>query len=393
MNSNPKKILIAGGGIGGLMAAQTLVQSGFAVHVLERAARFAEVGAGLQLGPNATWILNKWNLFDLVEMHLVTPDEIRIMDAVSDEQIGRVPLGAVFLQRFGTPYAVAHRADLHKALLQACIAQPMIDLETGQTVTGYEETGDGIVVRTENGARIEGDALIGADGIWSTIRRQMFRDAAPEFAGHVAYRALIDPEAMPAECAWNASTLWAGPDTHLVHYPVGAGSKFNIVAVTASTWRGENWNATADTEEVLEAFSRSCPRVKTILGSADGYHKWALADLPPLQSWSRGRVTLLGDAAHAVLPYLAQGAAMAIEDANQLADSLARTDGHFESAFVHYQNARQPRTTRMHKESRFNGSVYHATGIKRAIRNQIMKRLTPESWYKRVEWIYQAPKG
>lgn len=383
--------LIAGGGIGGLMAALTLARSGFSAHVLERAEVFGEVGAGLQLGPNATRILAKWGLQDHLEADLVAPEAVRIMDGVGGNPVAEMPLGDRFTKRFGSPYQVIHRADLHSALLNACSREAGIVLETGVTAIRFEQSAEDVTVFTSEGRAIPGRALIGADGIRSAVRQQLLGDGEPLFANHTAYRALIPRDAMPEDCAWNAAALWAAPGCHLVHYPLRAGRQFNVVAISTSAWRGEGWSETASSDEVLEEFGRVCPQIERILKAAEEIRKWALADRPPARTWSAGRVTLLGDAAHPVLPYLAQGAAMAIEDADQLAECLKNDASDPEAAFDRYQSVRQPRTTRLYKASRYQGDVYHAGGFKRLIRNQIMGRLRAEQWYKRVAWIYDTP--
>ena len=387
---NDRPILIAGGGIAGLMCALTCARSGFSVHVLERAEAFEEVGAGLQLGPNATRVLAKWGLRDRLEADLVAPENLRIMDAVTGNRIGEMPLGDRFTQRFGAPYQVTHRADLHRALLEACTSETRIMLETGVSATRFEQADDAVTLYTPQGRAIEGHALIGADGIRSVVRQQLVGDGEPQFANHTAYRALIPRDAMPEESAWSAAALWMAPGCHLVHYPLRAGRQFNMVAVSTSAWRGEGWSETASPGEVLAEFGPVCQAIERILKAAGDIRKWALADRPPVSTWSAGRVTLLGDAAHPVLPYLAQGAAMAIEDADHLAECLKHAGGKPEAAFPHYQALRQPRTAKLQKASRFQGDVYHASGLKRLIRNQIMGRQSTDQWYKRVAWIYDA---
>ena len=297
-NASSETVLVVGGGIGGLMTALTLARSGYAVHLLEQAAVFAEVGAGVQLGPNATRILQEWNLLENLENTLVRPDEVRILDAVQDRLVGRMPLGKAVHHRFGAPYAVIHRGDLHTALLDACLAEAGITIETGQTIVGYAQSSNGVELQTDEGRKIPGAALVGADGLWSTVRRQMLGDGMPDYAGHTAYRALVGPDAMPDHGTANATTLWAGPGMHLVHYPVSGGERYNVIAICENTWRDDGWHGTGTREEVVLQFQHCCDRLIRILEASPNYGKWALADRPPARTWSDGRVTLLGDAAH-----------------------------------------------------------------------------------------------
>ena len=385
-----RPILIAGGGIGGLMAALTLARSGFNAHVLERAEAFGEVGAGLQLGPNATRILTKWGLQGHLEADLVAPQAVRIMDGVDGEPVAEMPLGDQFTKRFGSPYQVIHRADLHRALLEACGREASVVLETGVSAIRFEQDADGVTIFTSEGRAVPGHALIGADGIRSAVRQQLLGDGEPDYANHTAYRATLPRDAMPADCAWDAAALWTAPGCHLVHYPIRGGRDFNMVAISTSTWRGTGWSETASSAEVLAEFGKVCPQIEGLLSAPGEIRKWALADRPPADNWTAGRVTLLGDAAHPVLPYLAQGAAMAIEDTDRLATCLKDAGGEPEAAFKRYEALRQPRTARLRKASRVQGGVYHAGGIKRLIRNQIMKRLSAEQWYNRVAWIYDS---
>lgn len=384
-------ILIAGGGIGGLAAALMLAKTGHTVHVLEQAREFSEIGAGLQLGPNANKVLRKWGVLDILEPDLVAPDELRFMDGVSDQVIGQIPLGQSFVDRFGAPYYVAHRGDLHRALFKTCEGQSAITLETGISLEAYEQDDAGVTVRTSDGRTLSASALIGADGLWSKVRAQMLGDGAPDFANHTTYRTLLKPEDMPESTRWNAATLWAGPNTHLVHYPISGRRYYNIVATFCSDWRNVGWNEPGDKDELLHEFRKDCPRALDILKAGTSYRKWAIADRPPAKRWIDGRIALLGDAAHPVLQYFAQGAAMAIEDADRLAESLKETGGRFNAAFGLYEAARQPRTAKLRDESRYLGGIYHARGIKRFFRNRVMQRQKPEDWYNRVEWVYSGP--
>lgn len=380
--------IVAGGGIGGLAVALTLAKTGNKVRVVEQAHEFSEIGAGLQLGPNAGKVLSKWGVTDYLESDLVAPNELRMMDGVSGSLVGLIPLGGTFIKRFGSPYYVAHRGDLHRALHKACKAQKNIKLETNKPVIGYEQDEKCVTVRLEDGKTIKGKALIGADGLRSKIREQMIGDGAPDYANHTCYRALLTPEEMPEDFRWNAATLWAGPQTHLVHYPISGGKQYNIVATVCSDWRQEGWNAPAENDELLQYFSKGCEGVKRIINASTDYRKWALADRKPITTWIDGKVVLLGDAAHPVLQYFAQGAAMALEDADCLAEMLQQSSGELAPAFSKYAALRQPRTAKLYTESRKLGEIYHAKGIKRLLRNIVMRRTRPDTWYQKVSWIY-----
>jgi len=389
--NDDRPVIVAGGGIGGLAVALTLAKTGYAVHVIEQASEFSEIGAGIQLGPNAGKVLEKWGVTEHLKPHLVAPNELRMMDGVSGSLVGLIPLGGTFTNRFGAPYYVAHRGDLHRALHAACKKQKNIVLETSQPLAGYEQDETGVLAYIADGKTLRGSALIGADGLRSRVRAQMLDDGLPDYANHTCYRTLLTPDQMPEDVRWNAATLWAGPQTHLVHYPISGGKQYNIVATVTSDWRQEGWNEPADQDELIGYFAKGCPRVKKIIRASNDYHKWALADRKPVTNWTDGRVVLLGDAAHPVLQYYAQGAAMALEDADCVAEMLARTNGAFGPAFEQYAAARQPRTARLYHESRKLGELYHATGIKRFVRNIVMRRTRPDTWYEKVTWIYAGP--
>ncbi|MBZ0218623.1 MAG: FAD-dependent monooxygenase, partial [Fimbriimonadaceae bacterium] len=374
-------IIIAGGGIGGLAVALTLAKTGHSVHVVEQAKEFSEIGAGIQLGPNAGKVLGKWGVTEHLKDDLVAPTELRMMDGISGSLVGLIPLGGTFSGRFGSPYYVAHRGDLHRALHKACKGEKNIKLQTSKPVERYKQDEAGVTVHLESGKPIKGKALIGADGLRSKVREQMLRDGAPDYANHTCYRTLLTPEQMPEDVRWNAATLWAGPQTHLVHYPISGGKQYNIVATVCSDWRQEGWNAPASTDELQQYFKKGCDRVQRIIKASSDYRKWALADRKPVTTWTDGRVVLLGDAAHPVLQYYAQGAAMALEDADCLAEMLVQTKGEIVPAFAKYAAARQPRTAKLYRESRKLGEIYHASGIKRFVRNIVMRRTRPDTWY------------
>ena len=370
-------ILIVGGGIGGFAAALALAQKGFRVQLLEQAESFAEIGAGIQLGPNVFKMFDVLGLTAAVRRLAVFPENLIMMDCVTAQEVTRVPLGQDFLDRFSHPYAVIHRADLHRVLLEACEGSNLISLETSQKV-----------------ATFEGGALIGADGLWSMIRSRLVDDGKPRVSGHIAYRAVLPTSEMPERLRWQDMVIWAGEKTHLVHYPLRGGELFNLVAVFHSDRFSEGWDTYGDVEELHERFAGTCEEVRTLLAKIESWRMWVLCDRPPIKEWSRGRMTLIGDAAHPMLQYLAQGANMAIEDAVCLADKLDRANGDFAGAFQAYQAARYLRTGRTQIMARVYGEVFHAGGVARELRNMMLGGRTPEQAYESMAWLYNVgPNG
>jgi 3-hydroxybenzoate 6-monooxygenase len=387
-------ILIVGGGIGGLAAALALANKGFRVQLLEQAEVFAEIGAGIQLGPNVFRMFKVLGVTDAVKKLAVFPENLIMMDCVTAKEVTRVPLGRGFLDRFHQPYAVIHRADLLRVLLQACRSSNLIGLETSQKVVSFDQLDERIILRTETGRSFEGAALIGADGLWSMIRSKLIGDGKPRVSGHIAYRAVLPTSEMPERLRWQSMVLWAGEKTHLVHYPLRGGELFNLVAVFHSDRFSEGWDTFGDVEELHERFAGNCEEVRTLLQKIESWRMWVLCDRPPIKEWSRGRITLLGDAAHPMLQYLAQGACMAIEDAVCLANKLDAADGDFAGAFQAYQAARYLRTGRVQITARIYGEVFHAGGVARELRNIMLGGRTPEQAYESMAWIYDvAPNG
>jgi 3-hydroxybenzoate 6-monooxygenase len=381
-------ILIVGGGIGGLAAALALAKRGFPAIVLEQAQSFGEIGAGIQLGPNAFHVLDRLGLGAELKRDAVFIDRLVMMDSLSGDEIAAIPVDAPFRARFGNPYAVIHRADLHGVLLAGCRAAPEVTLLTSQQVVGFEETASGVAAITRAGARHTGRALVGADGLRSKIREIVVADGPPRVAGHVTFRAVLPIEQMPEDLRWNAATLWAGPNTHLVHYPLRGWKLFNVVATFHSGTTVEAVNEPGDRDEILSAFRDVGPKPRSILEQPPAWRRWVLCDREPVETWTQGRVTLLGDAAHPMLQYFAQGACIALEDALTLAAKLAQADGDAAAAFRAYQAERLVRTARVQWSSRMLGELYHARGPYRRIRKQVFGAMTPEEFYDSLEWIY-----
>jgi len=385
------KVIVAGGGIGGLAAALGLARKGCRVTVLEQAEKFGEIGAGIQIGPNAFHAMDYLGIGDVGRARAVYVDAAIMMDGISGEQIFRVPLDEAFRQYCGNPYAVIHRADLHGAFLDACRANDAITLINRERVLAYENTASGVKVRTEAGNVYEADAMIGADGVRSKVREQITGGGANDplrVSGHVAYRAVLPIEQMPEDLRWNAPTLWAGPKCHMVHYPLQGWRSFNLVATFVTDLENVGSNEPGTREEVLSRFAQIVPKARKLLEVPTEWRRWVLGDRDPIANWADGRVALLGDAAHPTYQYFAQGACMAMEDAVCLADKVEKSGGDFTAAFQAYQLERIPRAYRVVLSSRELGRVYHAEGVERLVRNEWLKGKTPEQFYSSVFWLY-----
>jgi salicylate hydroxylase len=389
--AEPNTIIIAGGGIGGLATALALAQRGHRSTVLEQASQLGEIGAGIQLGPNAFRVLDQLGLGGALKETAVFIDRLIMMDSLSEETIVNIPVDEPFRRRFGNPYAVIHRADLHSALADACRASPLVSLLTSQRVAGFADDGKAVEVWTEAGERHRGAALVGADGLHSKIRAAIVADGAPRVPGHITYRAVLPIEQMPEDMRWNAATLWGGPNTHLVHYPLRGWKLFNIVATFHGDRTTEGANEEGSREEILEAYSAVGPKPRSIIETPKSWRKWVLADREPVENWTKGRVTLLGDAAHPMLQYMAQGACMAMEDGVVLAAAVDKAEGDMAEAFSLYQNARLTRTARMQWSARMMGEIFHAKGPYRLIRSEVFGKRSPEQYYDGLAWIYDGP--
>jgi salicylate hydroxylase len=391
MTSNNLPILIAGGGIGGLAAAYALARKGFSVRLLEQAPAFGEIGAGIQLGPNIFRALEKLGLKDqvLADAHVPPAQEMR--DALTGALITQVPLGKEYFERFGQPYALTHRADLHAAYLQVCQGSNRVMLENNRRVVDHADDGDGVTVRLESGEEIRGRALIGCDGMWSRVREKIVGDGKPRVSGHIAYRAVLRRAEVPDDLWRPEMVLWAGPRTHFVHYPLRHGELYNLVAVFHSDHYEEGWNAEGSKDVLWRHFEMQRPEVLRLLERIETWRMWVLCDREPVKNWSKGRVTLLGDAAHPMLQYLAQGACMATEDAIVLADKVAASPDDPAAAFKAYQQERYLRTGRTQIMARVYGEVYHARGVAAELREMALSPRTPEESYDGIAWLYGGP--
>jgi len=385
-------VIVAGGGIGGLATALALAQKQFRVVVLERAPHYQEIGAGIQLGPNAFHAFDRLKLGDAARSIAVFIDKLRLMDAITAEEITHVDLTERFRKRFGNPYAVVHRGDLHGILVKACEAEPGIELRTDCDVVGYEQNGSRASAMLSSGEQVSGRALIGADGLRSRIRQKMVNDGPPRVAGHTTYRSVIPTEQMPEDLRWNAATLWAGAKCHLVHYPLSGWKVFNL-AITCHNDPPEAFAAKPVThDEVMEGFKDIHPQAKAIIHHGKDWKAWVTCDRNPIERWVDGRVALLGDAAHPTLQYFAQGACMALEDAVCLAEKLHNRPDDTEAALQDYRSERLLRTARIQLQSRELGDhVYHPSGVHALLRNQMMRDMNFEKFCDNLAWLYESP--
>jgi 2-polyprenyl-6-methoxyphenol hydroxylase-like FAD-dependent oxidoreductase len=381
-------ILIAGGGIGGLAAAYALARKGFPVRVLEQAPEFKELGAGIQLGPNIFRAVEKLGLKQALLADVWRPGALEMRCALSGRQVTRVPLDQRFTDRFEQPYAVTHRADIHAVFLKACQNNNLVTLETQRQVERFEQDDDGVTITLQTGERVRGRALIGCDGVWSKIREQIVGDGKPRVSGHIAYRAVLKRAEVPPDLWQPDVVLWAGPRTHLVHYPLRRGEFYNLVAVFHSDRYVEGWNAEADADVLWAHFKGQRPEVLRMLERIETWRMWVLCDREPVKDWSRGRVTLLGDAAHPMLQYLAQGACMATEDAVWLAEKMAEQPDDPPAALQAYVQQRYLRTARVQIMARIYGDFYHARGPTAELRDQMLGGRSTEQAYDGMAWLY-----
>ncbi|MDR3373528.1 MAG: FAD-dependent monooxygenase [Ancalomicrobiaceae bacterium] len=386
-----RHIIIVGAGIAGLTAALTLDRIGVGVTLLEQASALSEVGAGLQLSPNASRILIEQDIGQSFRTAAFYPDSIRVLSTRSGGEVANLPLGAAFAARYGAPYLVIHRADLQASLVAAVTARGSIDLRLGITVTSVEQTDSGVTVRLASGETFSGDALIGADGVRSYVRTEVLGGAAPRYSGRLAYRATIPIEHTP-EPLRSVTCVWMAPRAHLVHYPVKSGREFNLVAVAESEWQSEGWSTPVARADVLKALAPDTDEVwpeipRGLLATPTNWTKWALCAVDPRFTWTKGRITLVGDAAHAMLPFAAQGAAMAIEDAEVLAASLKR-ERDVATALKAYEAARKPRVTAVVDLAAANGRIYHLGSVAAFARDAALRYLPPLFALNRQDWVY-----
>ena len=400
MDEDLKNILIAGGGIGGLAAALACSRAGWSVELIERSPAFGEVGAGIQMGPNVVQVLHGWGLAQALKQVAAFPEVLQVRSANSGAALGRLPLGERTRARYGAPYATIHRADLHRMLLAAVVQQGSTALHVGQQLLSYLDTGSAVQVHTVQGLQLQGGALVGADGLWSSVRQQMLgpNDGAPRVTGHLAYRALVPQQALPEALRTTQVTAWLGPRLHAVQYPVRRGELQNIVVIVQGPAPQdlENWDHAANAAGLDHALQGTCTALQDLVrGVSDhalaGWRLWPLCDRPPVRAadeMARGLVGLLGDAAHPMRPYLAQGAGMAIEDAAELQRALSMHDLEVPLRLTRYALNRWQRNARVQARSIRNGRIFHATGPVRWGRDGAL-RLLGERLLD-VPWLYRG---
>ncbi|RUP24146.1 MAG: FAD-dependent oxidoreductase [Curvibacter sp.] len=387
------EVLVAGGGIGGLAAALACARAGWVVRLFERAPVFSEVGAGIQISPNVVRVLHHWGLESALKTVAAFPDRLQVRSAVSGAELGALPFRGRAEGRYGAPYATIHRADLHHVLLEAVRAHGQVALHQASPVQGVHVAagGEGVILELEGRKRIEGDVLVGADGLWSQVRREVWGDAPPRVTGHLAFRAMLPQSSLPVSLRTQSVTAWLGPRLHVVAYPVRGGDWQNVVAIVHGEVEGDlsHWDHSTNAQQLQSALAGTCSGLQDLIKAVPEWRLWALCDRPPVagaDQMASGRVALLGDAAHPMRPYLAQGAGMAIEDAHALALSLAMTEIDLPTRLRRYALNRWQRCARVQARAERNGRIFHSGGWLRWGRDLGMQLLGERLLD--VPWLY-----
>ncbi len=387
---SPRAIAVAGGGIAGLTTALLLARAGFPARVFERSSQFSEVGAGLQLSPNAGRILDHVGLGPALDAVAVRPEAIELRGMANGRLVVALPLAAA-ARRHGAPYRLVHRADLLAILVAAAKADVGITIRSDAAIGEVTETADAVAF-TAGGTAQTADLLVGADGVRSSLRAALGGGPA-EPTGRTAWRATIPAADAPTDLARDRVTVYLGDRSHIVVYPIRAAREINIVAIIEEDWRGEGWNEPGDTALIRSRFRGSADEVEGLIGAPAAWTRWCLSGVDPSGPWQRGRVALIGDACHAMLPFLAQGAAMAIEDAAVLTRMLLRPGLPTEVALARYVSERRPRVTRVVQAARQSGSIYHMSPLAAPFRDATMRALGGERLLARYDWLYGWKQG
>ena len=385
--SHENTVLVIGGGIGGMGCALALTQAGFDVELMKQAPEIGEIGAGIQLGPNAFAAMDALGCGPRARARAVYTDDLIMMDAVDESVVGKISAGEAFRQRFRNPYAVIHRADIHLSIYEEVQTKKNVRFHSNTHIVGIDVDDKGVRAKDSNGKEFRGVAMIGCDGVKSVVREKLVGDGH-RVPGHVVYRAVTPREEFPADLRWNAAAIWVGPNCHLVHYPLRGGEQYNIV-VTFHSRDEEEWGVREGSrEEVQSYFTHIADRPRQLIDKPTSWRRWSIADRDPVLKWGEGRATLLGDAAHPMLQYMAQGACMALEDAVTLREALRVKNNDLQKAFRLYEEKRIPRTARLVYSAREMGRLFHASGAERLVRNQLWQGRTQERYFDALDWLY-----
>ena len=381
-------ILIAGGGIGGLATALALAKHGLPSKVLERRAALAEEGAGIQIGPHGMRVLSWLGVDGPLRASAAEPDNLRVMNARTARELCALPLGSWIARRHGAPYCTVHRQDLHAALLEHAAASPLIDIETNAEVVDAETYASGVSAKLANGSTLSGAALIGADGLWSSVRAKYFDAQRPRFSGKCAYRSVMPRDAIPDNLRGNDVRIWLASGAHIVDYPVRGGTERALVAIFSDNAQSEAWSTDATVSEVYARTTKFAQPLKDLLRAANHWRKWSLYERAMPSPLAKGTIALLGDAAHPVLPFLAQGTVMALEDACVISAAIAKTPGDIPSALMRYESDRRARVIRVQAASRRNGQIYQMSSFLAAARNSVLRTLPAGRLMAGYDWLY-----
>jgi salicylate hydroxylase len=384
-------ILIVGGGLGGLTTALALARRGRFTRVLEGAPEFGAIGYGIQFGPNVFHVFDRLGLMEEVLAVADSPAAVLMLDALNGKELVRIPTGASLRARFKYPYIIVHRIDLHNVLLEACRRCAAIELVADAMVTGFEDRGDLITAMTADGRAFSGTALIAADGIRSLFRQELIGDGEPRPVGYAALRTIVPMAELNIDIPRDSVVLWSGPGYHLIHYPLRHGTQFNIVAVFRTSTHAERADPDTYRAELEQIYRDAHPSVRALNEMMDLRWRRSVADRDPVRHWHKGRIVLLGDAAHAPLQSMAQGAGMAIEDGLCLAEAIHANDGDFVTAFRRFETLRLARTARVQLESRgIWNSLLHAEGIARDVRDATVADWDEARLYDCLSWLYRG---